>query len=146
MKLFELHRDEDESGISGTGVVAQGVIFDNGRCSLSWLTEHTSHTSAAFYTSIEEVIAIHGHDGKTRVMQVVDCSSEAINGIIGNCYQDNCENVHVGLKSQEEEVVVSRKDGTTNSLAGYLWDERQKFYNLFTPINLATGSKFTGGI
>lgn len=146
MKLFELHRDKDEGGISGTGVVAQGVIFDNGWCSLLWLTEHTS---AAFYTSIEEVIAIHGHDGKTRVMQVADCSAEAINGIIGNCYQDNCENVHSGLNRENRdavEITVESKDGTERDLASYLWDERQKFYNLFTPTNLATGAKHTGGI
>ena len=29
MKLFELRRDVDETGISGTGTVAQGVIFDD---------------------------------------------------------------------------------------------------------------------
>jgi len=67
MKLFELRRTEDESGISGTGTVAQGVIFDNGWCALTWLTEHTS---VAFYTSIAEVIAIHGHGGKTEVVQL----------------------------------------------------------------------------
>lgn len=143
MKLFELHRDEDESGISGTGVVAQGVIFDNGWCSLSWLTEHTS---AVFYTSIEEVIAIHGHDGKTRVMQVMDCSSEAISGIIGNCYQDNCENVHAGLPPRDDKRMPITKQEASDGLAAYLWDERQKFYDLFTATDLATGAKYTGGI
>jgi hypothetical protein len=29
MKIFYLNRTEDESGISGTGRVAQGFIFDN---------------------------------------------------------------------------------------------------------------------
>ena len=29
-KMFYLKRVEDESGISGTGRIAQGVIFDNG--------------------------------------------------------------------------------------------------------------------
>ena len=51
MKLFELHRLEDETGVSGTGVVAQGVIFDNGRCALTWLT---ACTSVATYDTIEE--------------------------------------------------------------------------------------------
>ena len=31
MKVFYLNRVEDESGISGTGRVAQGFIFDNGK-------------------------------------------------------------------------------------------------------------------
>jgi hypothetical protein len=64
MKLFELRRTEDVSGTSGVGVVAQGVIFDSGWCAMCWLTEHTS---VAFYTSMEELEAIHGHGGKTVV-------------------------------------------------------------------------------
>ena len=31
MKIFYLNRTEDESGISGTGRVAQGFVFDNGK-------------------------------------------------------------------------------------------------------------------
>lgn len=78
MKLFELRRTEDESGISGTGTVAQGVIFDNGTCVLTWLTEHTS---VAVYASIDTVVKIHGHGGKTRVVQIADCSHERVQSI-----------------------------------------------------------------
>lgn len=73
MKLFELRRVEDESGVSGTGTVAQGVIFDNGWCALTWLT---AHTSVAFYTDIDEVVAIHGHGGKTEIWQTTDGAIE----------------------------------------------------------------------
>lgn len=31
MRRFELHREEDVSGVSGTGVVAEGVAFSDGR-------------------------------------------------------------------------------------------------------------------
>jgi hypothetical protein len=65
MKPFWLERVEDESGVSGVGLVAEGVVFSNGWCALTWLTEHTS---VAFYQSIEEVAAIHGHDGKTKIV------------------------------------------------------------------------------
>jgi hypothetical protein len=78
VKLFELRRTEDATGVSGTGTVAQGVIFDNGWVALTWLTEHTS---VAFYTSIEEVVAIHGHGGKTEVAVSLDESF---------CKQDTC--------------------------------------------------------
>jgi hypothetical protein len=64
MKLFLLHRIEDESGVSGTGYVAEGVLFSNGKCAMSWLTKYTS---IVIYDSIETLIAIHGHDGKTIV-------------------------------------------------------------------------------
>ena len=64
MKIFYLNRTEDESGISGTGRVAQGFIFDNGKVAVTWLSEHPSVT---VYDSIGEVHAIHGHGGKTVV-------------------------------------------------------------------------------
>ena len=62
MKIFYLKRAEDESGISGTGRVAQGCVFDNGKVSVTWLSEHPSVT---VYDSLGEVTAIHGHGGKT---------------------------------------------------------------------------------
>lgn len=62
MKVFYLYRAEDESGISGTGRVAQGFVADNGKVSLFWLSEHPSVT---VYDSVGEVQAIHGHSGKT---------------------------------------------------------------------------------
>lgn len=64
MRLFELHRLEDETGISGTGRVAEGVQFSDGSCAMRWLT---SVASTAIYNSIEDVEAIHGHGGKTIV-------------------------------------------------------------------------------
>ena len=69
MKIFYLKRIEDESGISGTGRIAQGFIFDNGKVALTWLSEHPSVT---IYDSIGEVHAIHGHGGKTEVIMEPD--------------------------------------------------------------------------
>ena len=69
MKIFYLNRTEDESGISGTGRVAQGFIFDNGKVALTWLSEHPSVT---IYDNIGEVQAIHSHDGKTEVEMLPD--------------------------------------------------------------------------
>ena len=69
MKIFYLKRSEDESGVSGTGRIAQGFIFDNGKVALSWLSEHPSVT---IYDSIGEVHAIHGHGGKTEVVMEPD--------------------------------------------------------------------------
>ncbi|MDY6770006.1 MAG: hypothetical protein SVU88_03465 [Candidatus Nanohaloarchaea archaeon] len=64
VRRFKLVRHEDESGVSGTGVVAYGCVFPNGRAALTWDTEPTS---TAWYDSIEELEEIHGHDGKTEV-------------------------------------------------------------------------------
>lgn len=71
--VFELHRDEDATGVSGTGVVAEGVIFSNGRCALTW---KTAHTSVAVYDRIADVEAIHGHEGRTRVVWLDDPDAE----------------------------------------------------------------------
>lgn len=64
MMFFRLNRIEDEGGVSGTGIVAEGVQFSNGKCAVSWLTEHTS---VAIYDNIEDVEFIHGHNGKTKI-------------------------------------------------------------------------------
>lgn len=65
MKQFWLERVEDISGTSGTGRVAEGVIFSNGWCAMHWLSKYTS---VAFYQSVAELEAIHGHNGATRVV------------------------------------------------------------------------------
>ena len=65
MKLFQLHRHEDESGVSGTGIVAEGVQFSDGKCALSWLTDKSSK---GFYDCIQHIEDIHGHGGKTKIV------------------------------------------------------------------------------
>ncbi len=68
-KRFIVHRLEDESGVSGTGVVAVGVQWPTGKCTIEWIVE--PHTQG-MYDSIEDVIKIHGHNGKTVVMWMAD--------------------------------------------------------------------------
>lgn len=65
MRRFNLVRDIDETGISGTGIVAEGCEFTPGECVLRWLTETWS---VVFYLNVESVIRIHGHQGKTRLV------------------------------------------------------------------------------
>ena len=65
MKTFVLNRITDETGISGTGIIAEGAEFTNGKCVLSWLTEFTS---VAVYDSLETLMHIHGHDGNTELI------------------------------------------------------------------------------
>lgn len=65
MKNFELHRAIDVSGTSGTGIVADGVVFFDGTAVMHW---RGSLSSTAIYKSIEELEAIHGHQGATKVV------------------------------------------------------------------------------
>ncbi len=65
IRQFTLVREEDESGVSGTGIVAEGVEFSNGKCALSW---RTKVASIAIYDNIKVLEAIHGHEGKTMIV------------------------------------------------------------------------------
>lgn len=65
MRRFYLVRDQDLTGVSGTGIVAGGVQFPSGWIALSWFT---AVTSMAFYPDIASVEQIHGHGGATRVV------------------------------------------------------------------------------
>jgi hypothetical protein len=69
MRLFHLERAEDATGVSGTGRVAEGVEFGNGKCVLSWLTRYSS---IAIYENIRELELIHGHEGKTKIVWLGD--------------------------------------------------------------------------
>lgn len=64
-QVFYLVRLEDETGTSGTGVVAEGIKFFDGAVAMRW---RTAVRSTAFYNSMEDVEAIHGHGGKTTVI------------------------------------------------------------------------------
>lgn len=65
IQTFHLLRLEDESGVSGTGWVAEGAVFSNGWVALTWPGETPSLN---FYPSIDAVAAIHGHGGSTRIV------------------------------------------------------------------------------
>lgn len=78
LKPFYLFRHEDESGVSGTGVVALGVQLPTGRCILEWTV--APHTMG-FYESLEDVTLVHGHDGKTEVRVIQDVD-ELVHGAI----------------------------------------------------------------
>jgi hypothetical protein len=62
IKEFHLIRVVDETGISGTGMVARGVILPSGAVVMEW---QTFHSSICHYKNITDVEAIHGHNGKT---------------------------------------------------------------------------------
>lgn len=62
---FELHRDIDETGISGTGKVAEGCEFNDGTVAMRWVGKHQSTT---VFQSMTHMLAVHGHGGKTRAL------------------------------------------------------------------------------
>lgn len=66
-RRFILNRKEDASGVSGTGVIAEGVEFSDGTCALRWKTKHRC---TGVYDSILVLEHIHGHEGRTVVVWI----------------------------------------------------------------------------
>lgn len=65
-RRFVLDRHEDETGVSGTGVVAEGVEFSDGVVCLRWVTPWPSSV-CHYERGMESVEMIHGHGGKTEI-------------------------------------------------------------------------------
>ncbi len=63
-RTFELVRYRDPSGVSGTGVVAEGCEFTDGSVALRWRGENPA---TAVWPDLDSVLAVHGHQGATEV-------------------------------------------------------------------------------
>jgi hypothetical protein len=64
-RRFQMQRDEDVTGVSGTGVVADGVQFPSGSVVIQW---RGKHSSIVMWPDLSHVEVIHGHDGRTRIV------------------------------------------------------------------------------
>jgi hypothetical protein len=68
MRRFVLIRVEDLTGVSGTGEVAEGTVFSSGLAVIHWLREPYA---MGVYQTLEDVISVHGHEGRTQ-LQFID--------------------------------------------------------------------------
>lgn len=63
---FTIHRDDDPSGVSGTGVVAEGWESSSGEwVVVVWLSETPTMET---FRDIRTVELIHGHGGSSRIV------------------------------------------------------------------------------
>lgn len=69
-RRFVLVRDHDETGVSGTGVVAEGVEFSDGKAVTRWVASRTGAVQTCVWDSVADVETVHGHGGATRVVWV----------------------------------------------------------------------------
>jgi hypothetical protein len=75
LSRFQLVRYEDESGVSGTGVVAEGVEFPSGACVFEWFndenpdldTTQNGLTVKPGPDGAEDLVEVHGHEGRTKL-------------------------------------------------------------------------------
>lgn len=64
-RCFQLVRHVDVSGVSGTGVVAEGIEWSDGTVTLRWAGRYP--TTTVWQHGIDAVIAVHGHDGASTI-------------------------------------------------------------------------------
>lgn len=72
-RRFQLVRREDVSGMSGTGIVAEGIKFRDGKCAYRWLTAPGTTQIAE---SPHDIQHIHGHNGRTELRYLDDREHE----------------------------------------------------------------------
>lgn len=60
---FALEREQDVSGVSGTGTVAHGVRWVDGAVTIRWLGERAS---TVCWACLDDAVAVHSHGGATR--------------------------------------------------------------------------------
>ncbi|MFF4369664.1 hypothetical protein [Streptomyces sp. NPDC001594] len=64
-RRFHLLRHTDISGVSGTGIVADGILWPDGTASLRWRGERPS---TVHWDRIADTQAVHGHKGATEIV------------------------------------------------------------------------------
>lgn len=74
MKAFYLRRHEDVSRTSGIGRVAEVVEFDDGSVAVRWVASMnaTRVASTTIFSSLDDLLRVHGHAGKTILEPVLD--------------------------------------------------------------------------
>lgn len=64
LKRFRLVRHHDETGVSGTGIIAYGIHFPDGVCVTRW---NNPIAQTCVWNSIDHIETIHGHGGNTEI-------------------------------------------------------------------------------
>jgi hypothetical protein len=63
IRRFYFQRNEDESGVSGTGIVVTGCEYPSGQVVIEWSASPVK--SITVYPNVEAAINVHSHGGKT---------------------------------------------------------------------------------
>lgn len=67
-RQFVLYRHTDVSGVSGTGVVAWGTAYADGKAVTRWRGTTTGIGQITVWDHIEDILGVHGHDGATELI------------------------------------------------------------------------------
>ena len=78
-RSFVVYRRSDSSGVSGVGLVMQGVIFGTGKCIINWLTPEPSG-SINIFDSFDMFMDIHVHPHPGNDTRIEFADGEVIKG------------------------------------------------------------------
>lgn len=70
-RVFHLQRDHDVSGVSGTGRVADGVLWPDGTVTIRWRGDRPSTVN---WDRLADAEHVHGHQGATRIVWADDAA------------------------------------------------------------------------
>lgn len=84
-RRFQLYRRRDATGMSGTGIVAEGIEHRDGSVQYHWLTSPGTWQMAQ---SAHDVKHIHGHSGKTEVRYLDDPGPAGDEKTLTQVYED----------------------------------------------------------
>ena len=73
-RRFYLQRDNDVTGASGTGRVADGVLWPDGTVTVRWRGERPSTVQ---WDLLADAKAIHGHGGASRIVWIDEEPADA---------------------------------------------------------------------
>lgn len=115
---FVLMRDTDVSGVSGTGIVADGVAFPDGTVALRW--RGGNPTSVVFHDNgVESVEAIHGHGGATRLVWLAEDLETTAEVAATYDERDDLRRRYEALR----DGVLAAADEASDSGSGCVWDD-----------------------
>jgi hypothetical protein len=90
-------RTVDHTGVSGTGNVAEGIRFEDGSVALRW---HGDHASTVVWASLEDAVAVHGHDGSTEVHWLDDEGGDPVDPAVQRAaFVERAANALAGARS-----------------------------------------------
>jgi hypothetical protein len=71
IRMFKMTRQKDESGVSGTGHVVSGIVFEDGTTVIRWVTESPSIT---IFNSFEDFYNVHvgAHPDNDTIIEEVE--------------------------------------------------------------------------
>lgn len=134
---FVLVRDEDVTGVSGTGIVAEGAAFLDGTAVLRWCGD--TPTSVVWHDKgVESIVRVHGHGGRTRIVWTSQCPPEVAGAPADLLRIRPAAEVHRWeIDNQTGDVTAHYTDGSQTTIPAdaaeriaSLWQARERTHQL----------------